>query len=96
LDAVKQDNVTTVQQLTDRMVELDMILTHDGLRDPGDKSTVLHTALALERWTVAKHLIRSNKDEPLLDDVFKVTGSKLVNGFVFSRQKNTLTFLFYK
>jgi len=74
LDAVSRDDVDGVQRQCERVAELGLSLTDAELRDPDDRSTVLHTALLDERWNVAEHLIRWATDERLLAEVYDVTG----------------------
>ena len=74
LDAVSRDDVAGVQRLCTRVIQLGLTLTDAPLRDPSDRSTVLHTALIQDRWNVAKHLIRSTTDDQLLEAVYDVTG----------------------
>jgi len=75
LDAVSHNDVPGVERLCRRIVtELDLTLTDADLRDPNDRSTVLHSALMHDRWKVATHLIRSTTDDRLLDETYDVTG----------------------
>ena len=73
LNAVSQDDVMKIQQLCEsRVAKLKLTLTHNSLRDPEDRATVLHRALIDDRLNVAKYLIESYK--PLLYETYDIEG----------------------